>query len=224
MKTFEEALRDKNLNDSTCRLYMCIWKNIQMTPNGFTKTNEEITEYLGHSRTTISKSIAQLIELGYITKSTGQKVNTNGQITIANGEAYRTLTVTDNVEVKSKKDSPKKIESIKNFEIFWKDRVRNKVGKEAALKSWIKLTIDEQRIAYEKIALYYDTVEDSRFFAHTSTWLNGKRFNDENLIPQHKAKSGQRWNDHIEQTDEERRAKLNEAVKLMKEKLAQSKK
>tara|TARA_R110002012_G_scaffold231709_1_gene404401 strand:- start:948 stop:1613 length:666 start_codon:yes stop_codon:yes gene_type:complete len=219
MKTFEQALSDKRLNHTTFRLYICIWKNIQMTNTGFTKTNAEITDYLGISPATISNCIEQLIELGYVTKSKGQKINHNGQIVILNDGAYRTLHVTDNVEVKPKKVSKKKEEGIKTFEIFWNNKVKNKKGKETALKSWLRLTIEEQRLAYKMIGYYYKTVEDSKYYAHVSTWLNGKRFNDEDIIPSHEKKSGSRWNQHVEQTDEERAEKRRLAIKKLKENL-----
>jgi len=219
MKSFGEALSDKRLKDSTFRLYCCIWKSMEVNNKPFIKTNLEITDYTGMSESTITRGIKQLIDLGYVTVSKGQKVSIEGQIRILNDNPYRTINVTDNIEVKNKKISAKKEEGIKTFEIFWNNKVKNKKGKESALKSWLRLTIEEQRLAYKMIGYYYKTVEDSRYFAHVSTWLNGKRFNDEDIIPSHEKKSGSRWNQHVEQTDEQRAEKRRLAIKKLKENL-----
>ena len=73
------------------------------------------------------------------------------------------------------------------------------------------------------IGYYYKTVEDSRYYAHVSTWLNGKRFNDEDIIPSHEKKSGSRWNEHKVETAEEKKIRQDRQYKEMLEKLAQSK-
>ena len=221
MKSFGEALSDKRLKDSTFRLYCCVWKAMEINNKPFIKTNKEITDYTGMSESTITRALNQLIDLDYVHVSKGQKVSLDGQIRILNDNPYRTIEVTDNnIKPKTnKKVSQKKEEGMKTFEIFWNNKVKNKKGKEAALKSWLRLTIEEQRLAYKMIGYYYKTVEDSRYYAHVSTWLNGKRFNDEDIIPSHEKKSGSRWNQHVEQTDEERAAKRRLAIKKLKENL-----
>jgi hypothetical protein len=220
MKSFGEALSDKRLKDSTFRLYCCVWKAMEINNKPFIKTNKEITDYTGMSESTITRALNQLIDLNYVQVSKGQKVSLDGQIRILNDNPYRTIEVTDdNIKPRTQKVSQKKEEGIKTFEIFWNNKVKNKKGKEAALKSWLRLTIEEQRLAYKMIGYYYKTVEDSKYFAHVSTWLNGKRFNDEDIIPSHEKKSGQRWNQHVEQTDEQRAEKRRLAIKKLKENL-----
>ena len=219
MKTYYQARTQ--LKPHTYMLYSHIFNSIQHTSEDFTMTTPEIAEELsGLAESTIEKHLKILIDEGYVTISHGQKINLNGQITILNGEPYRTIKPTTEVKPTNKSKIVKNRESnnksIETFEIFWKNRVKNKIGKDAALKAWIKLSIEEQRLAYKMISYYYNTIDDSKFFAHTSTWLNGKRFNDENLIPSHEAKSGKRWNDHVEETDAERKAKLDKAVEYMK--------
>jgi hypothetical protein len=219
MKTFYQA--QTKLKPAPFMLYSAIFTTIQYTGEDFIMTDAELAEkYEGLSERTITRYLPELVAEGYITLSHGQKINLNGQITILNGEAYRTIKPTDVIKptknskiVKNRESNNKSIET---FEIFWKNRVKNKIGKDAALKAWIKLSIEEQRLAYKMISYYYNTIDDSKFFAHTSTWLNGKRFNDENLIPSHEAKSGKRWNDHVEETDAERKVKLDKAVEYMK--------
>ena len=213
MKSFGEALSDKRLKDSTFRLYCCIWKALEVNDKPFIKTNKEITEYTGMSESTITRGINQLMDLGYITVSKGQKVSVDGQIRILNNEAYRTINVTDNIEAKPKTKSEKNIKSEQSFELFWKDKVKNKKGKESALKAWKRLSIEEQRLAYKMIGYYYKSVSDSRYYAHVSTWLNGKRFNDEDIIPSHEKPSGSRYTEYVEDTKEDKLKRLAEQLK-----------
>jgi hypothetical protein len=218
MKTYIHAL--KELKTAPFKLYAAIYNTVNHTEDDFDMTNKDIADkYEGLSESTVERCIPILVAEGYITLSHGKKINLNGQITILNDGAYRTIKPTDVIKPtkNAKNKTDKNSKSKETFEIFWKNRVKNKIGKEAALKAWIRLSIEEQRLAYKMIGYYYKTVEDSRYFSHTSTWLNGKRFNDENITPSHEAPAGNRFNEHIEQTTEEREAKKAIAMEKMRE-------
>ena len=218
MKTYYQA--QTKLKPAQFMLYSAIFTTIQYTGKDFIMTDSELADkYEGLSERSITRHLPELVAEGYITLSKGQKINLNGQITILNDGAYRTISTTATIKPtkNAKKKTDKNKKSKETFEIFWKNRVKNKIGKEAAMKAWIRLSIEEQRLAYKMIGYYYKTVEDSRYFSHTSTWLNGKRFNDENITPSHEAPAGNRFNEHVEQTTEEREAKKAIAMEKMKE-------
>ena len=69
------------------------------------------------------------------------------------------------------------------FEEFWEAYPR-KVSGDAARKAWLKIKPDEE--LHEKIMAGLTTAtklrqwEDSQFVPHASTWLNGKRWKDDN--------------------------------------------
>lgn len=78
------------------------------------------------------------------------------------------------------------------FDIFWQGYPR-KVGKQGALKAWIKLkpSCDLQKIIIEAVAFNKDSdqwqKDGGRYIPHPSTWLNGRRWEDEicNLSQNH---------------------------------------
>ncbi|OUM01770.1 hypothetical protein [Variovorax sp. JS1663] len=90
------------------------------------------------------------------------------------------------------------IESMPGFEAFYAAYPR-KVGKQAALRAWLKLAPDEALQATILGALaaqrpHLDRRENGRFIPHASTWLNKGQWEDE--IPGAKVPvndSGMRW-------------------------------
>lgn len=54
-----------------------------------------------------------------------------------------------------------------------------KVGRKAAENAYRRLTANDRSLAYTKIPLYIKSLSDRKFQAHLSTWLNGRRWEDE---------------------------------------------
>ena len=84
---------------------------------------------------------------------------------------------------RQRKSATAGIESLPGFAVFYAAYPR-KVGKEAALKAWIKLAPDEALQATILGALaaqkpHLDAREKGRFIPHASTWLNNARWEDE---------------------------------------------
>lgn len=72
--------------------------------------------------------------------------------------------------------------SIFNFDLFY-NNYGKKVGKEKAKKAFDKLTIEEKQLACEKSIDWVKCyVTDIKFQPHPTTWLNGKRWEDEMII------------------------------------------
>jgi hypothetical protein len=67
------------------------------------------------------------------------------------------------------------------FSIFW-DLYNHKVGnKPGAEKKWNKLFIEEQQKIIEVLPSYLSTIKDKQFQAHAETWLNQRRWENEDL-------------------------------------------
>ena len=84
---------------------------------------------------------------------------------------------TESLELEKEKEKEK---DIHHFEKFWNLYPR-KVGKDAALKAFKKLTESEMTLAIEKIPLHTASWKkrDKEHIPHASTWLNGRRWEDE---------------------------------------------
>jgi len=67
------------------------------------------------------------------------------------------------------------------FEDFYQHYPR-KTNKQAAIKAWSKLSLEDQRTAIDDIRRR-PPPEDKNFQPHPSTWLNGKRWEDEIIQP-----------------------------------------
>jgi len=71
------------------------------------------------------------------------------------------------------------------FEAFW-TKVPHKIGKEAARKAWGKLAAQDRALASDRVGSFYAwfkrTYKDAAPL-HPSTYLNGKRWQDEALAP-----------------------------------------
>lgn len=68
------------------------------------------------------------------------------------------------------------------FDEFWRAYPRTE-GKKAARRSWEKMSADEQRQAVEALVdhlqHWHGTGTERQFIPHASTWLNGRRWEDE---------------------------------------------
>lgn len=81
----------------------------------------------------------------------------------------------------SYKDKDKDKEKNKDnlFDLFW-EKYSYKKSKDAALKSWGKLNEEEKSLAIKSVPNYLKSLQISKVSqAHASTWLNGKRWEDE---------------------------------------------
>lgn len=69
-------------------------------------------------------------------------------------------------------------EPFPTFNDAW-EAYQHKVGRKAAETAWKRLKQHERESAYTKIPLYVQSLSDRKFQAHLSTWLNGRRWEDE---------------------------------------------
>lgn len=72
-----------------------------------------------------------------------------------------------------------------SFTAFWAD-TPHKIGKEQARKAWNKLTTPEKHQAHKNVKAFYGWFKSAYPTAsalHPSTYLNGKRWQDEALRP-----------------------------------------
>ena len=72
----------------------------------------------------------------------------------------------------------RKVKESKLFDGWW-DRYDKKEGRETALKSWNKLTEDEQTKCLTVVDQYVKAKPDKQYRPMPATYLNQKRFNDE---------------------------------------------
>ena len=64
-----------------------------------------------------------------------------------------------------------------DFAIFWK-AYPNKKNKAQAVKSWARLSDEQQALAINGIEGYLDTVNRNKYICHASTYLNNARWED----------------------------------------------
>jgi hypothetical protein len=79
------------------------------------------------------------------------------------------------------KESKIKKEDYIEFSVFW-NLYNHKVGnKPGAEKKWHKLTSEEQIKIMEVLPTYLSTIKDKQYQAHAETWLNQRRWENEDL-------------------------------------------
>ena len=68
----------------------------------------------------------------------------------------------------------------KSFDVFWKAYPR-KVSKEGARKAWKKLKVTDEVLTEMLFALDWQSEqwEEKRYIPHPATWLNNRRWEDE---------------------------------------------
>tara|TARA_R110002051_G_scaffold319374_1_gene403337 strand:- start:1219 stop:2007 length:789 start_codon:yes stop_codon:yes gene_type:complete len=174
MKTYYQA--QTKLKPAQFMLYSAIFTTIQYTGKDFIMTDSELADkYEGLSERSITRHLPELVAEGYITLSKGQKINLNGQITILNDGAYRTISTT--ATIKPTKNAKKKVEL--NWEedekfISFYNRYRDsslKVGsriganKKTAYKLYVKIKDKEE--------LFANTNEYARQMIDTNTYMKG---------------------------------------------------
>lgn len=79
------------------------------------------------------------------------------------------------------------------FQVFW-DKYGKKQDSKKCLEKWMKLTDEEMNAALDKVDLYVASTPDVQFRKNPLTWLNGKCWNDEIIMPKQllpQTKSGQ---------------------------------
>ena len=70
--------------------------------------------------------------------------------------------------------------TLERFELFWKSYPR-KISKDSAKKSWLKINPNDELMEKIVKAVSYQKLSEreEKFIPHASTWLNGKRWEDE---------------------------------------------
>lgn len=182
MNTYTNAQLDKRLTHSTFRLYTIIYRLTQYTEEGFNLTNEEITEKIGLSSSTISASLRQLKDLGYVSISKGQKVSVEGQIRILNDGAYRTIKVTDKEAIK-KSEAKKELnwkedEKFISFYNRYREAVKSQgrpmnTNQKNAYKLYVKVK-NKRELINNTNEYTRQMRETNTFLKDLSTWLNVK--------------------------------------------------
>lgn len=64
------------------------------------------------------------------------------------------------------------------FELFWKEYGK-KVGREAAIKAWNKLTDEDRKAATDNAHAYANATPEKKYRPHPTTYLNQKRWTDD---------------------------------------------
>jgi hypothetical protein len=89
-------------------------------------------------------------------------------------------------EKKSLTISKKEKEALIQFDFFWKEYHKTtgklKTDKESAIKYWIKLSLNERRMAYSNIKNFYNSIKnknDKEYIKKAYTYLRDKIFNNE---------------------------------------------
>ncbi len=85
----------------------------------------------------------------------------------------------------SSSSSNRPVEPAEGFDLFWEIYPR-KIGKQAAIKAWNGLSLEDRRAAYksakvrtEQDKTWIKLMVDGDFKLHPSTFLNGRRWEDE---------------------------------------------
>jgi uncharacterized protein YdaU (DUF1376 family) len=68
------------------------------------------------------------------------------------------------------------------FQIFW-DKYNKKQDGKKCLDKWLKLSDNEMNAALDKVDAYVHSTPDLRFRKNPLTWLNGKCWEDDIIIP-----------------------------------------
>ena len=87
------------------------------------------------------------------------------------------------------KETNTKEKDYRSFDTFWKEYPR-KVGKVTALKSWTKLSPSDELVTeimaglqrHKATKQWSEAKEHGRYILHPTTWLNGRRWEDEVII------------------------------------------
>ena len=91
----------------------------------------------------------------------------------------------DKIRKEQKRGDEKRKQQEAFFLDFW-NAYGKKVEKEKCLKKWMSLTYDEYQLALDKVDLYVASTPDVQFRKNPLTWLNGKCWNDEIILPSQK--------------------------------------
>ena len=80
------------------------------------------------------------------------------------------------------------------FDLFW-NKYEKKVGRDGALKVWLKIDVNEMDNIIDKVSNYVNSTPDKTFRKNATTYLNGKHWNDEIIITNNNNQNGTRKND-----------------------------
>jgi hypothetical protein len=168
--------------------------SLDLSDKGCYASNKYIADFCQCSESKVTKSIAKLIEYGYLYVQSfdGRKRELRSRLShyaIETGKKYeadkQNLRESNNRLLKKNiKNSSRKSEPSTDgmFDTFWKAYPR-KVNKQAAEKAFNKLNPSENLFKAIMAGLENHKKSkqwtDPQYIPHASTWLNGKRWEDE---------------------------------------------
>lgn len=175
------------------------WRGIKINRGQLITGRNSLSDSTGISQQTIRTCLNRLKSTSEITiKSTNkysiitiikyedyQNINgvTNQQINqLPNKQLTSNQPATNHKqEIQEGKELKKKEDKI-DFSVFW-NLYNHKIGnKPGAEKKWNKLTLSEQKKIIEVLPVYLTTIKDKQFQAHADTWLNQRRWENEDLL------------------------------------------
>ncbi len=90
--------------------------------------------------------------------------------------------VSNTPKVNKSKVNLNKVNNIEDFEFFW-NTYNKKIDRVKCEKIWNKLSLDEIKKINNSVQQYVHATPDLQYRKNPSTYLNGKCFNDEIIIP-----------------------------------------
>ena len=149
------------------------------------------------SRAKVSRMLNKLVEQRYIilkSDTYGTHINICNYDTYQDPNTYKsdsgetvvkqlcnncetTVSINNNV------NNENNVNKEKGFVEFWNQfhtiTKKPKTDRESTLKYWKKLSIEEKRIAYKNIPLFFNSLKDKDYCKKARTYLSDKNFNDE---------------------------------------------
>jgi uncharacterized protein YdaU (DUF1376 family) len=166
---YSAMLRRLRLEDYHEEVQIILNEFFQKVDNGFRNKHcdKKITDYKKQKKTNKNNG-----------KKGGRPKNQLITQSVTDGLPLVTLTTNNKQETINNKQLTNL--TLERFDIFWKNYPR-KISKELAKKSWLKINPDDEltekiikAVSYQKLS-----EREEKFIPHASTWLNGKRWEDE---------------------------------------------
>lgn len=172
-------------------------RKFDVQPGQFVTSLASLSEKAGVSVQSVRSAIARLERLGFLTNQStksGRLISVRkwnayqGQEWSSNKEGSKDTTKGQQLSRRKKGKKPsciiKEEDFWADFAAFW-DRYPRKVGKQAAYKAWGRLNPDSDLKISIFAALEKQKAteqwrrDDGKYIPHASTWLNGRRWEDE---------------------------------------------
>jgi uncharacterized protein YdaU (DUF1376 family) len=166
---FNAMLRRLRLEDYRDEVVIILNEFFQQVDNGFRNKHcdQKIADYKKQKK--INKING---------KSGGRPKKQLETHSVTNGLPLVTLTTNNKQETINNKQLTNL--TLERFELFWKSYPR-KISKDSAKKSWLKINPNDELMEKIVKAVSYQKLSEreEKFIPHASTWLNGKRWEDE---------------------------------------------